>query len=149
MKLKFTTVKDVQFPLRGTPGSAGIDFFIPVDIDEKLLTVHPNCSTLIPSGIKANVPENHALIAFNKSGVASKLNLQVGACVVDSDYQGEIHIHLHNIGKETVTLQARQKIVQFLLVPVNHSEFEYVSESNLYETETERGIGGFGSTDNK
>jgi dUTPase len=51
---------------------------------------------LIPSGIKVDVPAGHALIAFNKSGVAVKKGLDVGACVVDVGYQGQVHISLTN-----------------------------------------------------
>ena len=50
----------------------------------------------IKSGIKVNVPQGYALIAFNKSGISTKLGLIVGACVIDSGYQGELSIHIIN-----------------------------------------------------
>jgi dUTP pyrophosphatase len=88
------------------------------------------------------------LVAFNKSGVATKRNLTVGACVVDEDYQGEIHIHLTNVGTETQEIKAGEKIVQFLLMPIVYEGLEEVlSEDELWEGKvTERGEGGFGST---
>ena len=70
--MKIAKVRDVKTPTRGTTGSAGIDFYIPNDYPDELCTVKPGERFFIPSGIKANVPEEHALIAMNKSGVALK-----------------------------------------------------------------------------
>ena len=146
--MKLAKIRDVKTPTRGTTGSAGIDFYVPNDYPatESLCTIEPGERFFIPSGIKANVPEGYALIAMNKSGVALKKGLLVGACVVDSDYQGEIHLHLVNTGKRDATIEPGDKLVQFLLVPVNHCEVEVVAEDNLFSTETTRGAGGFGST---
>ena len=68
--MKISKVRNVKTPSRGTEKSAGIDFFVPDDFDKKL--VFPEGSILIPSGIRADVPEGYALIVFNKSGVAVK-----------------------------------------------------------------------------
>lgn len=144
--MKISKVRDVKTPTRGTPLSAGIDFFVPSGINE---TLGPGKSCLIPSGIKANVPENHALVAFNKSGVAVKKSLHVGACIVDEDYQGEIHINLTNVGNETVYLEPGEKIIQFVLIPVTYDNISIVEEGELFEETTERGSGGFGSTGTK
>ena len=144
--MKISKVRDVKTPIRGTANSAGIDFFVPTGIHE---TLGPGKSCLIPSGIKADVPENHALIAFNKSGVAVKKNLHVGACVVDEDYQGEIHINLTNVGNETVHVESGEKIIQFVLVPVTYEDVSIVDESELFNYTSERGSGGFGSTGTK
>lgn len=143
-KIFVSRTRDVKLPQRGTTGSAGLDFFVPNDRASE--TIQPGDKTFIPSGIKANVPDGHALIAFNKSGVALKKGLMVGACVVDSDYQGEIHLHLVNTGNQAVTIEAGEKLVQFLLIPVAHDPVEEVPEDELFLSNTERGVGGFGST---
>jgi len=144
--MKISKVRSVKTPIRGTPNSAGIDFFVP---DEIRVYLKPGDSCLIPSGIKANVPPGHALMAFNKSGVAVKKNLHVGACVVDEDYQGEIHINLTNVGTSGVQIQSGEKIIQFVLLPVFYDTIEEVEISALFEGITERGDGGFGSTGTK
>ena len=141
--MKISKVRPVKTPTRGTPESAGIDFFVPTGIIAKL---SPGQSCLIPSGIKANVPTGHVLIAFNKSGIAVKKNLYVGACVVDEDYQGEIHINLTNVGEVAAEIHAGEKIIQFILLPVFYDTIEEVELENLYEETTARGEGGFGST---
>ena len=144
--MKFIKIRDVKSPSRGTEQSAGIDFFVPND--QETIVLKSNESVLFPTGIKMNIPQDHVLIAFNKSGVATKRNLTVGASVVDEDYQGEIHIHLTNVGEETQVIKAGEKIIQFLLMPIVYEGLEEVmTEDELWEGEvTERGEGGFGST---
>ena len=144
--MKITKIRNVKTPIRGTEGSAGIDFFVPEDFPKDLCTIQPNERFFIPSGIKANVPDGFALIAFNKSGVALKKGLLVGASVVDSDYQGEIHLHLVNTSYKAVTIEPGEKLTQFLLIPVDHRDVTVVEEDELFTEETTRGSGGFGST---
>jgi len=144
--MRIAKVRDVKTPTRGTTGSAGIDFYVPNDYPVNLQLIEPGDRYLIPSGIKANIPSGYALIAMNKSGVATKKSLIVGACVVDSDYQGEIHMHLINVGNYSVKVVPGEKLVQFLLVPIEHCKISEVDESELFQFETVRGAGGFGST---
>lgn len=143
--MKIKKIKDVKTPIRSTPGSAGLDVFVPNDYPYETITLKPGESVLIPSGIVADVPDGHALIAFNKSGVATKQGLIVGAQVIDSDYTGEWHVHMVNASDKEQTIKRGQKIVQFLLLPVNMTEpIEVVDE--LPSKATERGDGAFGST---
>jgi dUTP pyrophosphatase len=84
------------------------------------------------------------LTAFNKSGVATKQGLSIGACVVDEDYEGEIHLHLVNTSNFNTLVEPGKKIAQFILIPVNYENVEVVEE--LESRNTQRGAGGFGST---
>ena len=63
--MKFSKVREVKTPQRANLTDAGIDFFVPED--QSTISLTPGESCLIPSGIKVNVPEGYALIAFNKS----------------------------------------------------------------------------------
>ena len=123
---------------------AGIDFFVPSDFT--ITKVSPNNSIKIPSGIKVNIPQGWVLIAFNKSGVCTTLGVIAGACVIDSGYQGEIHIHLINVSKKDVFITPDKKIMLFLLMPVSGVQTEECELEELYEQESERSTGGFGST---
>lgn len=168
-ELKYVKIRDVKDPNRGTNKSAGLDLFVPSDLKtlpnisggafltlavnkdnkpELAIRVNPHCHVLIPSGLHFNVPQGHALIAFNKSGVASKLGLDVGACVIDEDYTGEVHISLFNITDNPVDIFANQKIVQLLLLKVDYCNAIQVNDLNTlyHNVESERGSGGFGST---
>ena len=142
-KIKFSKVREVKTPTRGTPGSAGLDFYIPEGINASIPAGGDIC---IPSGLRVDVPKGHAFVAHNKSGVALKKKLTVGACVVDEDYQGEVHLHLFNIGDSTVTLEPGEKITQFLLIPVQYPDVEVVPDKELFYSKSTRGSGGFGST---
>ena len=144
--MRVAKIRNVKTPTRGTNGSAGIDFYVPNDYPLGLCTVHPQERLLIPSGIRADVPDGYALVAFNKSGVAVKQGLDIGACVIDSDYQGEIHLHLFNTTRSKQEIQPGQKLVQFLLLSVDHDMVELVSDKELFSSETDRGDGRFGST---
>ena len=104
---------------------------------------------LINTHVRSKLSSNIALIAFNKSGVATKKHLQVGACVVDSSYQGEIHLHVFNWGKEPVILMKSDKLVQFVPVVFDATAPSYktgFTKEEFYGTASERGEGGFGST---
>lgn len=147
--MKIAKVRNVKTPTRGTEFSAGIDFYIPNDMEWDGKTIRPGEAVIIPSGIIANVPRYHALIAFNKSGVATKKGLQVGACVIDEDYQGEIHIHLTNVSRNDAHIACGDKIVQFLLIPICYVDLEEVDPSYIFSEVSERGTGAFGSTGNK
>ena len=144
--MKFCKIKEVKSPNRGTSNSAGLDFYIPVGEDVFLL---PQEKALIPSGIKIDIPNGTMFQVMNKSGIAVNKGLIVGACVVDSDYQGEIMFNVWNVSNRSVTLQSGTKIVQIVLVPILFPKLEEVStHKELFTNETDRGSGGFGSTGN-
>lgn len=153
------TITDVEFyvgkggiaPTRKT-GDAGFDFYVPEDHPTVLLA--PGKDILINTHIRSKLAENIALVAFNKSGIATKKKLQVGACVVDRSYQGEIHIHVFNWGSENILIGPGDKLVQFVPIGIDEDEptIYYEGQTSLeefYPTSTERGEGGFGSTGDK
>ena len=118
----------------------------------KSIDLTMNEKILIPSGIHVNLPENVFLKVDNKSGVCSKRALIAGACIIDQDYAGEMHINLINVGNNTAIINAGDKIVQMIALyqPVMNTAVEFESLEKLYEnTTSERGSDGFGSTDNK
>ncbi len=141
--MKLSKIKDVKTPNRGTAGSAGLDFFVPNDFTETV--VKPGNSIRVASGIRVEVPTGYALIAFNKSGVALS-GLQVGACVIDEDYQGEINLHLFNVSDKDITIKPGQKLTQFIALQVNYVTVEETPDSELHTVTSERGAGAFGST---
>lgn len=169
--MKISRIRDVVAPNRAHKTDAGIDMYMPKftdrfkrDLRDKnikasymideldgvgRLLLRANENILIPSGIKMKVPDGYAFIIFNKSGIASKQGLLVGACVVDQDYQGEVHINLMNPTNTNAYILEGQKVVQGILLKMNYENVEEVDLEDLYEEKTERGEGGFGHTDNK
>ena len=153
MNLKFFRMREgARLPHRAHPSDAGMDvFYCPKnDKPDKLYEVEdfwipPKTSRLLPTGLKVEIPIGFMLEIKNKSGIASKRQLVVGACVVDPGYDGEIYVNLHNLGSESQVIKAGDKIAQAVLVPVVHCGVEEVFEDNL-NLHSIRGGGGFGST---
>ena len=144
--MKIAKVRDVKTPIRGTKKSAGLDFFIPNDFPGTHFLI-PGQSINIASGIHVQVPKGYALIVMNKSGVALKKGLQVGACVIDEDYQGEVHLHVINIGGDVTEINPGEKLVQMILLKVLYAGVEVIETlQELYPEESDRAAGGFGST---
>jgi dUTPase len=87
----------------------------------------------------------------NRSSVASKRSLIVGACVVDSGYDGEVFVNLHNIGTEPQIVEPHTKIAQVVMTPVVSFRALETTNPDLYGwypiTISERGDGALGSTD--
>lgn len=168
-KIKFLKTRDVKSPSRANRYDAGIDFYVPeftpeflkdlktknpdIDFNDSGIYLKAGERVLIPSGIHCQMFDNNrALIAANKSGVATKNGLVFGAQVVDYEYQGEIHLSLINTSHCSVPILPGQKILQFLEMPIFTSEIVVDSVNSVqtfYSNETTRGAGGFGSTDKK
>lgn len=182
-KINFTKIRDVKSPNRANKNDAGIDFYIPnfdnrmiqdllaknphpaeksqwewaLVVDETngtKLIINPRGHILIPSGIRVWIEsKDSALIAANKSGVATKTGLLFTAQVVDADYTGEIHIGLFNSGNDPVFLSPGDKIIQFVHTPILKDPLEELTPEQyldlLQNVTTDRGDNGFGSTDKK
>jgi dUTPase len=87
----------------------------------------------------------------NNLNYISEGNIINKNCVVDESYQNEVHINLVNTGSSNVEINAGDKIIQGILLPVNYASVEEVkTEQELFNGEvTERGLGGFGSSGTK
>lgn len=138
--------KNVKTPER-SGRNAGFDFFVPQEQEE--ITLEPLEGATIPSGIKCKLPPDHALIAFNKSGMSVKYNLQVGACVVDENYTGEIHLNVLNLSNNHFTIKPGMKLLQFVLIKPNYADVvQSYDLDTMYDPKDheERGDKGFGSS---
>ena len=144
-------------PTRSNPSDAGLDlYFNPkhegfiAHPERDAVVVEPGQSVLLPTGFRFGVPHGYMLEIKNRSSVASKRSLVVGACVVDSGYDGEVFIDLHNIGESAQLIEAGSKIAQLVMVPVVTFRAMETKANNLYNWEpitiSNRGDGGFGST---
>lgn len=144
-KIKFINYGQVKNPQFSTDGSVGLDIFLPSEF-----VIEPGKNKIIPTGLYFNIPKGYYFEVKNRSSIAAKKNLVVGACIVDSDYQGEVFIDLHNIGTNVESLKSGEKFAQLILHKQNEFELEEEIEfKNLFTEITERGSGGFGSTNNK
>ena len=97
----------IKLPKRATGGSAGYDFYTPVDI-----RLESGESIKIPTGIRAKMDSSWVLMIFPRSGLGFKYRLQLNNTVgiIDSDYydsdnEGHIFIKITNDSKEGKTVE--------------------------------------------
>jgi dUTP pyrophosphatase len=140
---------DVKPPTRANPSDAGLDLiFNPADGKEVILGVGD--SVILATGYKFGIPHGYMMQIMNRSGMAAKRSLIVGAHVVDSGYDGEVFVNLHNIGNDPQTISPGDKIAQAVIIPVVAVRFLEAGEDNLYGwhpiTVSNRGDGALGST---
>lgn len=133
---------NIRLPLRATSGSAGYDFFAPVDF-----TLEAGKSLLIPTGIRAKISDGWVLNIFPRSGLGFKHRVQLDNTVgiIDADYynssnEGHIMIKLscdaHDAG-HSVSLKAGEGFAQGIFL-----QFGITFDDNSDGVRD----GGFGST---
>lgn len=131
----------IKLPVRATAGSAGYDFFSPVDI-----TLNPGETVKIPTGIRVEMEQDWVLKCYPRSGLGFKYRLQLNNTVgiIDSDYfysdnEGHIFSKITNDSNESksVSIQAGTGFMQGIFV-----------EYGITVDDDAQGIrnGGFGST---
>jgi len=112
--------------------------------------VEPGESILIPTGCRFAIPYGYMMEIKNRSSMAAKKQLLVGACVVDSGYDGEVFVNLHNIGATTQVIEPGDRVAQAVVVPVVHARFVASESPDIYGwypiTISNRGAGALGST---
>ena len=146
MKLLIQQVRDGRHgvPSYETPGAVGFDLKAYLDRD---LTIRPGDTCLVPCGIAMAVPFGFEVQVRPRSGNVLKKGLGVlnSPGTIDQDYRGEVGVILHNFSSRDVIVKDGDRIAQGVLCPVYQANFSVVDQLN----ETERGAGGFGSTDAK
>lgn len=143
LKIKRLTEKAIM-PIRAHEGDAGIDLtstHITQEINEagQLILVYH-------TGLAIEIPEGYVGLLFQRSSVSNKSIVMTNCVgVVDCNYRGEI------MGKFRSTTDVvpavykpGERFAQLVIVPYLDVQIEEVAELS----ETERGEGGFGSTNN-
>ena len=89
----------VKLPKYKTDGSSGMDLMAFLD---KSISIMPQTSKLIPTGLSIAIPDNTEVQIRPRSGLAAKNNVSVlnTPGTIDSDYRGELKVILYNHGSE-------------------------------------------------
>lgn len=133
----------LKLPRRATAGSAGYDFYTPLDFELK-----PGETIRIPTGMRAKIDEGWALLIYPRSGLGFKFRLQLNNTVgvIDSDYygaknEGHIFIKITNDSNEgkILKLTEGEAFAQGIFTPFGITMDDDASGAR---------IGGFGSTNN-
>lgn len=137
MELKVKRIHpEAKLPVYGHPGDAGLDLFSVVDRE-----VGPGEVFAVPTGIQIAVPEGHAGLVWDKSGISLQ-GVHRLAGVIDAGYRGEVRVVLVNLGAAPFAVKKGMKVAQLLVQPV--AAVSVVEAGDL--DGTTRGEGGFGST---
>lgn len=132
---------NIKLPKRATVGSAGYDFFAPVDIN-----LEPKATIKIPTGIRVYIDNGWVLKCYPRSGLGFKYRLQMNntVCIIDSDYvysdnEGHIFMKITNDSNEEriIRVKAGDGFAQGIFV-----EYGITVDDDA----TEKRNGGFGST---
>ncbi len=124
-------------PAYAHPGDAGMDFFA-----LERTAIASGARTAVKTGISIEIPESHAGLFWDKSGLSMHDGLKTLGGVIDAGYRGEVMIGIVNLGTKEYVFEAGHKVAQLLIQRVEHCD---ISEADGL-SETKRGQGGFGST---
>lgn len=136
--------QQIKLPARATHYSAGYDFYLPFDI-----TLRPNETILIPTGIRCKMNNDVVLLIFPRSSLGFKyrLNLDNTVGVIDSDYYGannEGHIMIkitnNSLENRVLNLKKGDAFAQGIFI-----KYELTCDDSTTHTR----MGGFGSTNKK
>ena len=132
---------DLELPAHATPGDAGVDLRASANVT----IAAGGGRALVPTGISIAIPDGYAGFIQPRSGLAYKHGVTVlnTPGLIDSGYRGELKILLINTDPTTDFEVVRgERIAQLVIQAYEEVNFEEVQ--NL--PDSERGLGGFGST---
>ena len=131
----------LPLPTRMTAQSAGFD--IPAAVAQATV-LQPGEIRLIPCGFAIAIPTGFEAQVRPRSGLASKHGITMinSPGTIDSDYRGEVHVPLINLGRSAFTVQRGMRIAQMLIQSVPAVKMLEVTDLD----DTPRGKGGFGHT---
>lgn len=141
IKVKIINESGNELPTYETFSSAGMDVRAAI---KEPLTLGPLERTLVPTGLRVQLPHGYEMQIRPRSGLALKhgISLVNTPGTVDADYRGEIKVILINLSNEPYTVSPGERICQMVIAPYTRVDWEPVKRLD----ETERGDGGFGHT---
>ncbi len=133
----------VALPSYETAGAAGADVRANLP-DGTPIVLEPGQRTLVPTGLRIEIPQGYEIQVRPRSGLALKhgITLPNTPGTIDSDYRGPLGVIVMNAGQDRFEIAHGERIAQLVVAPVVQATFELAEELG----ETGRGSGGFGST---
>ena len=144
VKIKVVNTGCQPLPAYATSQSAGMDLRANI---ESPITLHPMERTLVPTGIRIELPEGYEAQVRPRSGLALKHGITVlnTPGTIDSDYRGELKVLLVNLSNDDFVVNAGERVAQMVIARHETATWEEVEVLD----ETERGAGGFGHSGTK
>lgn len=112
------------------------------------IVIQPSKRAMVQTGLAVEIPKGFEIQVRPRSGLALKHGITItnSPGTVDSDYRGELCVILHNLGDEDFVVQRGDRIAQLVMAPVARAT---IIEVDDFDSTTNRGAGGFGSTGRK
>ena len=129
--------RGIKTPTRATRLAAGLDLYSPGQY-----CIMARGKLLIPTGLYVQVPEDCYAEIAPKSGLSYRHFLNVGAGVVDCDYQGEVQVLLQNLGDQPYIVQRDERIAQLIIQKIKRPPVRIVEQ---FSRPSARGQHGWGS----
>ena len=141
MKVQIINKSKHPIPSYETEGSAGMDLRANIDTS---IALKPLERAIIKTGLFIALPIGFEAQVRPRSGLAAKKGITVlnSPGTIDADYRGEIGVILVNLSNEEFVVNDGDRIAQ--LIMAKHERLQWVEVATLENTE--RGVGGFGST---
>lgn len=135
----------IPAPAYATDGAVGIDLCADINPESAEWTMHPGGRVLVPTGLLLSIPKGYEGQVRPRSGLAINHGVTVlnAPGTIDADYRGEIKVILINHGRRAYAIKRGERIAQLVIAPVTTVTLQPAVDLD----ETERGEGGFGSTD--
>ena len=156
MNIRFALSKtDETFaPAMAHEGDACYDLFarcysLPDDLAEEKDHIYlgPGQRVLARTGVYLELEPGWEALVRPRSGNALKSGLTVlnTPGTIDAGYRNEVGVILHNAGQMMLEMKRGMKIAQVAFRPIPPHTLERV-DMDEFDSETERGLGGFGSS---
>jgi dUTP pyrophosphatase len=141
MKVKVVNKSKHDLPNYSTIASAGMDMRANID---NPFTLKPLERTIVKTGLFLELPVGYEAQVRPRSGLAFKKGITVlnSPGTIDADYRGEVGVILVNLSSEEFVIEDGERIAQMVIA--KHEQARWIEVETLEETE--RGVGGFGST---
>jgi len=138
--------RSLPLPQYETAGAAGADLRANLRPEDREtgFTLDPMHRSIVPTGIRVEIPPGFEMQIRPRSGLAVKhgITLPNTPGTIDSDYRGPLGVALINLGPEPYVIRHGDRIAQAIIAPVVQARFQVAEALG----ETARGEGGFGST---
>ncbi len=123
--------------------AAGVDLAAAISPEGPML-IRPGERRLVPTGFCMALPTGFEAQIRPRSGLALKHGVTIlnAPGTIDSDYRGEVHVLLINLGENDFEIERGMRIAQMVIAPVTVARFATVEKL----ANSERGKKGFGST---
>lgn len=131
---------NLPIPKRQTQYSAGYD--LQSSVTE---IMEPDERMAIPVGFAFALPPGYVGFICPRSGLALNYGITVTNApgVLDADYRGQVRVILENRGNHKYTVKPGDRIAQLVIAMIKCTD-GFVEVEDL--DDTDRGVGGFGST---